>query len=41
MGSSPLIEVRVPHFANTLSHPDIVVRRCNVLDSSPGCRAFD
>jgi very-short-patch-repair endonuclease len=32
MGSSPLIEVRVPHFANTLSHPDVVVRRCNLLD---------
>lgn len=32
MGASPLIEVRAPHFVNTLSHPDIILRRCNVLD---------
>ena len=32
MGPIERIEVRLPHFAQTLSGPDILLRRCNVLD---------
>ena len=32
MGPIDRIEVRLPHFAQTLSGPDILLRRCNVLD---------
>ncbi len=32
MGISAEIEVRVPHFVNTLSAPHIRLRRCNILD---------
>lgn len=32
MGDVTVIDVRVPHFANTLTGPGIRLRRCNVLD---------
>lgn len=32
MGAIDRIEVRAPHFVNTLDHPKILLRRCGVLD---------
>ena len=32
MGTAPTIEVRVPHYSNTLGAPPILLRRCNILD---------
>ncbi len=32
MGSDPTIDVRVPHFANSLSADGVRFRRCNVID---------
>lgn len=32
MGTDPTIDVRVPHYSNTLSGPMIRLRRCSILD---------
>lgn len=32
MGADPTIDVRVPHYSNTLTGPNIRLRRCNILD---------
>lgn len=32
MGNDPTIDVRVPHYSNTLTGPNIRLRRCNILD---------
>lgn len=32
MGNDPTIDVRVPHYSNTLTAPNIRLRRCNILD---------